>query len=216
MRGPAEERRLRGEGVADRARAHDQHGRYRHPEVQEQVRVLGRDPLGGRGTAAEARPGRVNGDLVTLGRAERAVDVVEVGTGEDEGGAVDSGDEGGGHSALQRAAERGGVPGWKRVCEQGGATAAGQAGGEGVGLRDVRLPHDRGRARRRREGERHGGAIQCTAQHLAGDVRVRGGGEQLTGLDGAEAVPVEHPHHPERRRPALDPTAQSSPELARR
>ena len=136
--------------------------------------------------------------------------VRELGAGEDErGGAVDGRDQRGGLPLFQGGAERGGERCGQRVGEQGGAAAAREARGDGVV------------ARRRARSRVIGGAPVASAiasgttwrsraprSTAAGDVAVRGGGEQLAGLDGPEPVPVEHPHDTDRRRAALGPPAQ--------
>ena len=122
--------------------------------------------------------------------------------------AVDGRGERGRLAPFQGGTERGGERGGQRVGEQGGAAAAREAGVDGVVLGDVQLADDRRRARRLGDRQRHDVAVQDAAQHGSGDVAVRGGGEQLAGLDGPEPVPVEHAHDTDRRRAGLDPPAQ--------
>ncbi len=140
--------------------------------------------------------------------------VRELGAGEDErGGAVDGRGQRGRLAPFQGRAERGGERCGQRVGEQGGAAAAGEAGIERVVLGDVELPDDRWRAGRLGDRERDDVAVQCAVQYGAGDVAVRSRGEQLSGLDGPEPVPVEHAHDPDRLRAALGPPAQRGAEL---
>ena len=135
------------------------------------------------------------------------------GTGEDErGGTVGGGDQRGRLPLFQRGAEGGGERCRQRVAEQGGAATAGEAGGDGVVLGDVRVARGRRRPGRLGDGQRHDRAVERAAQEHAGDVAVRGGGEQLPGLDRAEPVPVEHPHDPDGPRAALGPPAQRGTE----
>jgi len=136
--------------------------------------------------------------------------LLQLGPGQHQRGrAVERRDQRRGHPALQRLAQRSRHRGGERMAQQRRPARAGEARGERVGLGDVRRARRRGG--RRGGGQRHGGRVEgASVQHPRHRARGRAG-EQLPALHGAEAVPLQHPHHADR--PLAGPCGQRRPQL---
>lgn len=87
--------------------------------------------------------------------------------------------------------------------EQLCVAGAPEAGGESVVLGDVGV--HRVRHRHRGRGERHRDGVDRAAQQMSCGLAAAGAGQELSRLDRAEPVPVEHPDDADAAvRPALD------------